>query len=80
MINVPSAATATHAAAMQLLDPSVQLQQCLQTMCSCNKNCGSAHPLVFPRSNINTLRAGLRYIRTSISAKKNKFSVALPMP
>ena len=30
--------------------------------------------------SIHTLRIGLRYIRTSISAKKQQFSVALPTP
>jgi len=30
--------------------------------------------------NLNTLRAGVRYIRTLISAKNQQLSVALPMP
>ena len=29
---------------------------------------------------INALRAGVQYIRTSISAKQQQFSVALPTP
>jgi len=30
--------------------------------------------------NLNTLRAGVRYIRTLISAKNQQLSVALPTP
>lgn len=37
-------------------DPSAQLQQCLQAMRSCNENCDSARPLVFPRSSIKRER------------------------
>jgi len=32
------------------------------------------------QKSFNTLRTGVRYIRTSISAKKQQFSVALPTP
>jgi len=35
---------------------------------------------IFGRPSFNTLRAGVRYIRTLISAKNQQLSVALPTP